>query len=91
MLGSLVKANAKHRDRLLGVKISYVRVKGNKQNTGEMKMFMFYLFLSITILSGCFMFYYIHKCEDEKIIIFVFLFLLFSFGTVIKAAENGLL
>lgn len=54
-------------------------------------MFMFYLFLSITILSGCFMFYYIHKCEDEKIIIFVLLFLLFSFGTVIKAAENGLL
>ena len=91
MFGSLVKANAKHGDRLLGVKISYIWNYGNKQNKGEMKVFLFYLFLSITILSGFFMFYYIHKCEDEKIIIFVFLFLLFSFGTVIKAAENGLL
>lgn len=54
-------------------------------------MFLFYLFLSITILSGCFMFYYIHNCEDEKILISVFCFFFFAFATTIKAAENGLL
>ena len=54
-------------------------------------MFLFYLFLLITIISGCFAFYFVHKCEEEKILVFTLLFLLFAFGTVVKASVNGLL
>lgn len=54
-------------------------------------MILFYLYLSITILSFAFSLFFIKKMNFRAIIICLCVFVVFAFGTTIQAALNGIL